>query len=230
MVFASTMLLLLLLAARLARGERAGAPVVYRDVKAYGAIGDGVADDTTAIILALTQGRGDDPAAVYPNAVFSPSTLRPAFVFFPPGTYRVTQTLPVIYYTQMVGDADDIPVIKFVGSNTRVLESDSRAWYHDASVNNFYKQIRNFVVDMTACTACTGIHWQVAQATSISNVVFRAGVGSASQGLWMDDGSGGHLQDLVFEGGLYGMWIGACVGVALIALLSRRFVVVSLAE
>jgi glucan 1,3-beta-glucosidase len=45
-------------------------------------------------------------------------------------------------------------------------------------------------------------------ATSISNVFFKSGIGSQSQGLWMDDGSGGHLQDITFEGGIYGMWVG----------------------
>lgn len=90
--------LLLLLAVSLA----ASAPVVYRNVKDFGATGNGVTDDTQAIITALTQGRGDNPNSVYPNAEYSSSTQRPAEVFFPPGTYLVTQTLPVVYYTAMV--------------------------------------------------------------------------------------------------------------------------------
>ena len=76
--------------------------VVQRNVKDYGAKGDGTTDDSNAIITALTQGRGDNPNSVYPNAQYSSSTQHPAYVFFPPGTYLVTQTLPVVYYTQMV--------------------------------------------------------------------------------------------------------------------------------
>lgn len=38
--------------------------------------------------------------------------------------------------------------------------------------------------------------------------MFRSGVGSESQGMFMENGSGGHLQDLVFEGGKLGMWVG----------------------
>lgn len=73
---------------------------VSRNVKTdYGATGNGVTDDTQAIINALTQGRG---TGTYPSATYPDSTQTPAYVFFPPGTYLVTQTLPVVYYTQMV--------------------------------------------------------------------------------------------------------------------------------
>lgn len=92
-----SMLILLLLV-----GLVSSAPVVYRDVKTYGATGNGQTDDTQAIINALTQGRGDNPNSNYPTADYSSSTQKPAYVFFPPGTYLVTQTLPVVYYTQMV--------------------------------------------------------------------------------------------------------------------------------
>jgi glucan 1,3-beta-glucosidase len=57
----------------------------WRDVqKGFGAKGDGSADDTQAIRTALTQGR---PA-------WQDSTRSPAVVFFPPGTYLITDTLP----------------------------------------------------------------------------------------------------------------------------------------
>jgi polygalacturonase len=53
---------------------------VYRNVKDFGAKGDGNADDSDAIIAALTQDRNMDP-----------STQTPGFIFFPPGTYKVTK-------------------------------------------------------------------------------------------------------------------------------------------
>jgi hypothetical protein len=61
---------------------------------------------------------------------------------------------------------------------------------------------------MTECARCTGVHWQVAQATSLSNIYFKGGIGSQNQGLWMENGSGGFLSDLIFEGGKFGLWIG----------------------
>jgi glucan 1,3-beta-glucosidase len=147
--------------------------VVERNVRDYGAKGDGITDDSEAIIRALTEGRASDPSAKYPNAIYPASTQRPGFVYFPAGTYLVTQTLPVVYYTQMVGDADNLPVIKMVShdpnNEVRVLESMGK-WYPGANQDNFYKQIRNFIIDMTECAKCTGVHWQVAQATSLSNM------------------------------------------------------------
>jgi glucan 1,3-beta-glucosidase len=181
---------------------------VERNVKNFGATGNGQTDDTQAIITALTQGRGDAPNSVYPNAQYSSSTQKPAYVFFPPGTYLVTQTLPVVYYTQMVGDPANPPTIKFVSNQgVRVLEV-AGGWYTGANQDNFYRQIRNFVIDMTECNQCTGVHWQVAQATSITNVYFKSKPGSQAQGMWMENGSGGFFSDLVFEGGLYGIWVG----------------------
>lgn len=182
--------------------------VVYRNVMNYGATGNGITDDTQAIITALTKGRGDNPNAPYPTTTYSSSTQHPAQVFFPPGTYLVTQTLPVIYYTQMVGDPSNPPTILFVNTNEiRVLEVAGQ-WYTGANQDNFYRQIRNFVIDMTKCPQCTGVHWQVAQATSITNVHFKCSVGSQCQGMWMENGSGGFFSDLVFEGGIYGIWVG----------------------
>lgn len=188
----------------------AGSPnQVHRNVKDYGAKGDGNTDDTNAIILALTQGRGDNPNLPYGQTSYSSSTQHPALIYFPPGTYIVTQPLPVIYYTQMVGEPTNIPTIKYVSNNGdhRVLEV-AGSWYHGANQDNFYRQIRNFVIDMTSCSSCTGVHWQVAQATSITNVYFKSGIGKNNQGMWMENGSGGFISDIVFEGGTYGMWVG----------------------
>lgn len=74
--------------------------------------------------------------------------------------------------------------------------------------NNFFHQVRNFVLDMTECDACTGIHWQVAQATQLSNIHFNMKKNSKCQGIWMENGSGGFISDLVFDGGMYALWIG----------------------
>lgn len=186
---------------------KCASPVVYRDVRSYGATGNGVTDDTQAIINALTEGRGDTDAN-YPSTTYSSSTQKPAYVFFPSGTYLVTQTLPVVYYTQMVGDPNNPPTIKFVSNaEVRVLEV-AGSWYTGVNQDNFYRQIRNFVIDMTQCNQCTGVHWQVAQATSITNVYFKSLPGSKAQGMWMENGSGGFFSDLVFEGGIYGIWVG----------------------
>lgn len=181
-----------------------------RNVRDYGARGDGVTDDTAAIIRAITEGRGDDPNAAYPTT-YSSSSLTPALVYFPSGTYLISKTLPLVYYTQLVGDADSTPFLKIMnsGSDIRMIDALDQSWGGNlVNQNNFFHQVRNFVLDMTECDACTGIHWQVAQATQLSNIHFKMKPNSKCQGIWMENGSGGFISDLVFDGGMYGMWVG----------------------
>lgn len=163
---------------------------VRRNVRDFGAKGDGNTDDTAAIITALTQGRGDNPSAPYGSTTYSESTKTPALIYFPAGTYKISAPLPLIYYTQIVGDPNNLPVIKYVSgaANQRVLEVAGQ-WYTGVNQNNFYRMIRNFVIDMTQCNLCTGVHWQVAQATSITNVYFKSAIGGKSQGMWMENGN-----------------------------------------
>lgn len=62
-------------------------------------------------------------------------------------------------------------------------------------------------------TTGSGIHWQVAQATSLQNIVFNmrtdGGTSNAQQGIYMDNGSGGFMADLTFNGGKYGAYLGS---------------------
>jgi glucan 1,3-beta-glucosidase len=40
------------------------------------------------------------------------------------------------------------------------------------------------------------------------NIRVEMGAGSAHQGLFMENGSGGFMGDLIFNGGKYGIWVG----------------------
>jgi len=184
---------------------------VYRNVKAYGAKGDGVTDDTAAINAAITDGGRCGVGC-------DSSTLSPALVFFPQGKYLISSPIIQYYFTQLVGDAVDPPTL-VASPNFKLsymIQSDPYAttglnWW--TNQNNFFRQVRNFVLDMTQAPdslAVVGIHWQVAQATSISNVKFlmSQNAGNAHQGIWMENGSGGFMSDLVFYGGKFGMWVG----------------------
>ena len=125
------------------------------------------------------------------------------------------------YYTQLVGDAVTLPTIK-AGANfdssqgNWMLDSDpyipggnGANWY--TNQNNFFRHVRNFVLDTstqppTSTIAC--IHWQVAQATSLQNIVFNMVQDSTHQGIFMDNGSGGFMADLVFNYGGIGAFLG----------------------
>ena len=69
---------------------------VFRNVKDYGAKGDGNTDDTNAINIAISQGDRCGPTC-------ASSTISPAIVYFPPGKYVVSRPLLQFYYTQFIG-------------------------------------------------------------------------------------------------------------------------------
>ncbi|KAG9247627.1 glycoside hydrolase family 55 protein [Calycina marina] len=186
---------------------------VFRNVKDFGAVGDGTTDDTAAINSAITAGNRCGQGC-------DSSTVTPAIVYFPPGTYAVSAPIVQYYYTQFIGDAVTLPTLKATAGFTgmAVIDADPYGtggfnWY--INQNNFFRQVRNFVIDLTAMPVGVGagIHWQVAQATSLQNIVFnmRTDGGDALKqvGIFMDNGSGGFFTDLAFNGGLYGAFLGS---------------------
>lgn len=187
---------------------------VYRNVKDYGATGNGVTDDTAAINAAISAGGrcGQNCAS---------STLTPAVVYFPAGTYLISSPIIDYYYTQLIGNPNSVPVIKatagFSGSGgTFGLIDGDPYWTSNlnwGSTNVFMRQVRNFVFDLTsipATTEATGIHWPTSQATSLQNVVFEMSAASGTQhtGLFIESGSAGFLTDVTFNGGVVGASIG----------------------
>lgn len=196
---------------------------VYRNVRDFGAVGDGVTDDFEAITRAMIDG---NRCAEQCNS----STVLPALVFFPPGTYRTSKPIVMPYYTQMVGDAVQPPTVKGLPTFEGIALIDSNPYYPGVSnpdgtginwyrnQNNFFRQLRNFIIDLTevpevnpdGLSGPAGLHWQVAQATSLQNIVFNMRPKSASnkqQGIYMENGSGGFMSDLTFNGGAIGMAI-----------------------
>ncbi|KAH8783202.1 glycoside hydrolase family 55 protein [Diaporthe sp. PMI_573] len=186
---------------------------VFRNVKDYGAVGDGAADDTVAINKAISDGNRCGQGC-------ESSTTSPAIVYFPPGTYMVSKPIIQFYYTQLVGDAITLPTLKAMSSFDGMAVIDADPYnYEDGSnwwtnQNNFFRQIRNFNIDLTGLDQSkgAGIHWQVAQATSLQNIHFNmvegGGDANKQQGIFMDNGSGGFMSDLSFTGGGIGMFIG----------------------
>jgi glucan 1,3-beta-glucosidase len=102
---------------------------IFRNVKDFGAAGDGSTDDTAAINAAITAGsrcgQGCDS-----------STTTPALIYFPPGTYSISAPLIQLYYTQFVGDAVSVPTLKATAGfqGIALIDSDPYAagginWY-----------------------------------------------------------------------------------------------------
>ncbi|KAJ4347892.1 uncharacterized protein N0V89_009264 [Didymosphaeria variabile] len=193
---------------------------VFRNVKDYGAVGDGVTDDTKAIQKAITDGKRCAPA------VCKSTTRTPATVYFPGGIYLISEAIIDYYYTQIIGNPNCLPTIK-ASSNFTTANQDGNdiGYLIDASpygadgelgfgaTNTFFRQIRNLVLDTTSVKAkaiMRGIHWPTAQTTSLQNVVFKmaAGNGTKHEGLFIEQGSGGFMNDLDFQGGHYGLNVG----------------------
>ena len=85
----------------------------------YGAVGDGVTDDTAAINSAISDGNrcGSDCGS---------SSIKNALIYFPSGTYLVSTPIISLYGSQLVGNINDYPTIlaapSFVGLG--VISSD----------------------------------------------------------------------------------------------------------
>ena len=189
--------------------------IVNRNVRDYGAKGDGITDDTLAFVKALTEGKATILApGAWNSSQYNCQTTRPSYVYVPAGTYKITATLPLTFYTQLVGEHDNRPRLVAHGSKYSVLdagidEGPGHGWFGNVNQNNFYHQLRNMVIDLQHCSSCVGLHWQVSQATNVVNVEFVLGPSSSSNtGLVMENGSGGYFGDMIFIGGLTAMAIG----------------------
>lgn len=122
------------------------------------------------------------------------------------------------YYTQLIGDPTSMPTIKasaeMAGPGITVV-IESNPWTSSGpsytTTNVFFRQIRNLIIDTTSVPGPTwAIHWPSSQATSIQNVVFHLPQTPDSDhtGIYMEEGSGGFLGDLVFYGGQWGARFG----------------------
>jgi len=173
--------------------------------------GDGIHDDTAAIQQAIN---GTLDAVSRCGQFCDSSTTTPAIVYFPAGTYLTSSPIVMFYYTQLIGDATNLPTIKGMAQFTGgyLLDPDpydamGNSWF--TNQNNFFRQVRNFILDTTDnADDFKAIHWQVSQATSLQNIVFNLVVGSQQTGVWMDNGSSLFLGDLIINGGGTGLFAG----------------------
>jgi len=186
---------------------------VRRNVKDFGAKGDGVTDDTAAINNAMSSGNRCGQGC-------GQSTVSPAVVYFPPGTYRISTPIINYYYTAMIGDGLNWPVISPLSnfSGLALLDADpyipgggGAQWY--VNQNNFYRSLRNFVIDMRSLpvtSTVNGLHWQVSQATLISGlkIIMSQDANVGHVGMFMENGSGGTMADITITGGATGLNLG----------------------
>jgi glucan 1,3-beta-glucosidase len=175
-------------------------------------VGDGVTDDSDAFNRAISDGNRCGPW------VCDSSTDSPAVVYVPSGTYLINKPIIFYYMTQLIGNPLGLPVLKAAPTLDAIALIDASPYNEGGkpgwtSTNLFMRQIRNLVIDGTAVAPTHGfqaIHWPASQATTIHNVKIRMtqAANSVHAGIFVENGSGGHMADLEIEGGLYGMNIG----------------------
>jgi glucan 1,3-beta-glucosidase len=179
---------------------------VFRNVKSgYGALGDGVTDDTASINAAILAGNSAGNRAEH---VFG-TTGQPAVVYLPEGTYLISSPLQLYVGTVLMGNPLKPPTI--IASES--FDGDFLIHGKDpnlGSTNNFYIAIKNFILDSTnlpANSTFTLLDWSVSQATQLTNVVFNMpDYSTGHTGISMpEQGSGTTMSYLTFNGGAIGI-------------------------
>jgi len=200
----------------------------FRNVRDFGAKGDGVADDTAAIQAALDHERG------------SQGEKKPAIVYLPPGTYKVTDTLILWKWTHLIGEATSPPTLVLaahapgfedpnhkkpvlVTTNGWGVDPSTRHWAANSdqlggSANNtFFTQLHHIHLRLEPGNpGAVGILWRVAQATSMREVTIEAGdaaigldIGGGVDYRAFDEppsqGGGGTIEDVQIRGGRVGL-------------------------
>ncbi|KAK3321756.1 glycoside hydrolase family 55 protein [Apodospora peruviana] len=178
---------------------------VFRNVKDYGAKGDGVTDDAAAIQKAISTG---DSTGTRDTGKFG-STGQPAMVYFPSGTYLVKSTIKSAVGTVLMGDPTNRPVIKASADFKGTYLLIGRGTQYTGLVGFFYG-VKHLVLDSTAFPgnkAITLLEWSVSQNNLLSNVMFNMPVGgTAHSGIGTQEtGSPLIINDLQFVGGGVGV-------------------------
>ncbi len=195
---------------------------LFRNVKDFGAVGDGVADDTTAIQRAINHNQGDRG----PKAG--------GHVFLPSGTYKITRRLTLWSQTYFMGDPLDPPTL-LLPANTPDFQDPEHPnaliatwngyncdpedpWFyqvpmpisaHDkgdpkfASSNNLFRvALGNFkIVIEPGNPGAVGMYTRLAQQTQLVNITVKSS--DAKYGIW---GNANFFKNLVIEGGQVGLF------------------------
>lgn len=172
---------------------------VYRNVKSYNAVGNGNADDTQSIQNAINDdGNGGNR---YNNEV----TTRPAEVFVPGGTYKLTKQLDLRLNTILVGDPDNMPTFK-ASSNFNggtVVNGYDYATHDSGGTTAFFIAMKNIIIDTTTIapdTTVLALQWGVAQGCQLTNIkIYMPTSSKGHTGIALDQGSITAVTDIVSQ-------------------------------
>lgn len=194
-----------------------------RNVKDYGAKGDGVSDDTQAFLDALNQGRDSQP-----------HFLAPVAVYVPPGTYLIKKTLILWRATLLFGEWTNPPTLVLApdspdfqdpknpkpflvtagGYNVRAYSTNWKTrtdQYNGATNNTFYIFLEDLKIKVgpnnPGCDRA--VYWACAQQTGIRNVAIDGGQAAYALEAGLD-GGGGVWEGLTVNNSLNGVRGSSC--------------------
>lgn len=140
-------------------------------------------------------------------------TTRPAYVFVPGGTYKISNQVNLLVNTFLVGDPLNMPTFvadPSLGTSPVIQGFDNSK----QSTTNFFTALRNIKIDTTRLSVSTkavALNWAVSQGCSLFNVIFNMPNYSSHIGITMIayDSNGQS------EGGGSGTLISDCVSLNL---------------
>jgi hypothetical protein len=153
--------------------QRIGRAGIFADVRDFGAIGDGVHDDTTAIQNALDSGKG--------------------IVYLPPGTYKTTSDLTIPNGVTFQGSGFEIYTSRLRPTSSVSIVIKNSNW--DAGGDNSQITIRDLAIDADYGDVGTAIalkgYWY-----NLSNIKFRH-TNSTSGGIRLKDGQYATIHNII---------------------------------
>jgi hypothetical protein len=163
------------------RGDRYVPARALVDVRQYGAVGDGVADDTDAIQSALDDGRFENGEPLEGMRFEQPIGL-----YFPPGEYLVSAGLTWTgCCVALEGAGPELTTIRLVDDAVGFSGAERRAVVTTPAGNTSFRQsIRDLTLDVgSGNDAAVGIDFIGNNTASIENVRIISSDGSGSIGL-----------------------------------------------
>lgn len=181
---------------------------VYRNVRLFGAAGDGQKDDSDALQNAInTDGKGGNR---YRNEV----TTRPAEVYVPGGVYKISRTIDLRLNTILVGNPNNRPIFKATSdfNGASLINGYDFATDGSSGTTNFFVTIKNIIIDTTNINkdrSVIALNWGVAQACQLTNIKIQMPSSSGGHiGIAIDQGSSISIGDIVRS--LFELLYGCC--------------------